>query len=273
MGIGGAVASFVEPENQKEFSLAIDLCRSFRIPFRVLGRGTNVIAADVLKPQAVISTRKLNFIFENGGYIVAECGAPLRRLAAFALERGRGGLAGLFDIPGSVGAAVRGNAGAFGDSVHRHLSFVKVYDAAKGRERQIPAAALSFGYRSSALMQMGEVFLLSAAFSFPKEDALRERERIRECHLARARTQPVSRRSCGSVFRRYDGVGAGFYLERAGCKGLCRGGAQISEKHANFILNSASATSDDVFFLIEEARERVYRSFGILLVPEVEKIM
>lgn len=273
IGVGGTVATFVEPKDQKDLILAIDLCRSRQIPFRILGRGTNVVASDMPKTQVVISTRNLNFAQEKGSYILAECGASLRKLTALALEKGKSGFAGLCDIPGSVGAAVRGNAEAFGDSVRQHLSFVTVYDAAKRKVRQIPAAVLSFGYRYSSLIGMPDAFVLCAAFSFPAGDPLREGERIRECRLARKRTQPVSHRSFGSVFRRYDGVGAGFYLERAGCKGLRRGGAQISEKHANFIVNSFSATSDDILFLIDEARERVYRAFGILLVPEVEKIL
>ena len=273
IGVGGAVSAYMEPEDRESLIRAIDLCRFYQIPFRVLGRGTNVIAFDRPMTQIVICTRKLNALTKNKAYITAECGASLRQLALFALAQGMVGFAGLLDIPGSVGAAVRGNAGAFGDFICQHLAQVEVYDAAKHRVRSILADALSYGYRSSFLVQARDLFLLSATFSFPMGDTLREQERIRECRLARTKTQPLSSRSCGSVFRRYEGVGAGVYLEKAGCKGLCRGGAQISPQHANFIVNVSSATADDVLFLIDEARERVYRAFGILLVPEAEKII
>ena len=273
IGVGGAASVFLEPANADELIFAIDLCLFHRIPFRVLGRGTNVVASDTLKTKVVISTRKLHSLQKCGVYITAECGTPLRQLANFALSQGLVGFAGLLDIPGSVGAAIRTNAGAFGDSVCQYLVSVKVYDAAKRRVRSIPAAALSFQYRSSAFLQRKDLFLLAADFGFPEGDVLREKARIRECRIARAKTQPVAHRSFGSVFRRHEGVGAGFYLEKAGCKGMRRGGAQISEQHANFILNLSSAIADDVLFLIDGARERVYQRFGILLVPEVEKII
>ena len=216
IGVGGAASVFLEPANADELIFAIDLCLFHRIPFRVLGRGTNVVASDTLKTEVVISTRKLHSLQKCGAYITAECGTPLRQLANFALSQGLVGFAGLLDIPGSVGAAIRTNAGAFGDSVCQYLVSVKVYDAAKRRVRSIPAAALSFQYRSSAFLRRNDLFLLAADFGFPEGDVLREKARIRECRIARAKTQPVAHRSFGSVFRRHEGVGAGFYLEKAG---------------------------------------------------------
>lgn len=272
LGIGGAVPVFLEPKDSDSLICAVHLCHCHRIPYRILGNGTNVIATDALMTKVVISTRRLNVISKYGSYIEAECGVPLCRLAEFALEQGMVGVAGLHDIPGTVGAAIRGNASAFEDSSHRYLESVRVYDVSKRSVRRMEASILSFGYRFSAFLGMKNVLILSARFAFPKGDVAKERERIAQYREKRRRTQPVQYRNCGSVFCRYDGVGAGYYLEAAGCKGIRRGGAEISALHANFILNVANATSDDVLFLIDEARERVYHHFGILLTPEVEKI-
>ena len=272
-GIGGAVPAYLEPPDRLSFIRAVHLCRARQIRYRIMGRGTNVLAADRPKTEVVISTRKITSISESNGYIEAECGATLRELAQYVLHSGRVGVAGLADIPGTVGAAIRGNAGAFGDSVEQYVESVEVYDAAKLTVRRVSKAALSFGYRFSALLGMESLVVLSARFAFPKGDPVRERRRLSQCREIRQSTQPVQCRTCGSVFRRYNGISAGYYLERAGCKGLCRGGAEISRLHANFVINSNNATADDVLRLIDDSRERVYRQFGILLIPEVERIV
>ena len=273
LGVGGEASLYSVPDDRPALIRLIAFCREKQIPFRLLGRGTNLLVSDALRPQTIISTRKLNRLSKCETYITAECGVSLRSLAKFAMEQKMIGVAGLFDSPGTVGAAIRGNAGAFGYAMHQYLHSVEVYDAAKRTVRFLSPEALLFGYRSSALLGMRDVFLLSASFAFPTGAVESELEKIQKCRTARASSQPLGIRSCGSVFRRYEGVGAGFYLEKAGCKGLRRGGAQISEKHANFIVNLSDASYDDVSFLIDEARERVYRKFGIWLLPEIERII
>jgi UDP-N-acetylmuramate dehydrogenase len=222
----------------------------------------------------VIFTEKMNEVSVDGCRITAGAGMSFTALATVAKNASLTGLEFAYGIPGSVGGAVVMNAGAYGGQVSDAISSCTVYDSEKRELVTLSKDELELSYRHSIISENSKYICISATFTLKEGNKDEIDAYMRDIMQRRISKQPLEYPSAGSVFKRpAPDLFVGKMIEDSGLKGYTIGGAQISEKHANFILNSASATSDDVFFLIEEARERVYRSFGILLVPEVEKIM
>jgi len=248
-------------------------------PVLWLGLGSNVLIRDGGVPGTVVSTSKgagagapagLSEVHASGfDRIHAEAGVPVAKLARFALERGLAGGEFLAGIPGTVGGALAMNAGAFGGETWPLVRSVETIDRAGVIHRR-PAAEFRFGYRAVSFPpDAGEEWFLAAEFQLLPRGEETARSAIRALLRRRAETQPTGQRSCGSVFKNPPGDFAGRLVEAAGLKGYRIGGAWVSERHANFIINDGTARAADVAKLIDHVSERVRLAYGICLEPEV----
>lgn len=266
MRVGGPARLVAFPETAEELA-ALLRAGGRRV---VLGGGSNVLFPDEGYDGTVIFTTRLCGLTADGCTLSAQAGVPLSAAARRALECGLGGLAFAYGIPGTVGGGVYMNAGAYGGQIADCLVRATLLDAA-GEPRVVPASELALGYRSSALMD-GDWTLLSADFALvpaPPEEIRAEMERNMQ---ARREKQPLEYPSCGSTFKRPPGQYAGALIERCGLKGCTVGGAQVSEKHAGFVVNRGEATSADVRALIAHIQRVVAEKTGVLLECEVRII-
>ena len=266
MRVGGPARLAAFPETAEELA-ALLRAGGRRV---VLGGGSNVLFPDEGYDGTVIFTTRLCGLTADGCTLSAQAGVPLSAAARRALECGLGGLAFAYGIPGTVGGGVYMNAGAYGGQIADCLVRATLLVAA-GEPRVVPASELALGYRSSALME-GDWTLLSADFALvpaPPEEIRAEMERNMQ---ARREKQPLEYPSCGSTFKRPPGQYAGALIERCGLKGCTVGGAQVSEKHAGFVVNRGDATSADVRALIAHIQRVVAEKTGVLLECEVRII-
>ena len=264
--VGGAADLYFEPESLDELK---DFLASLPASDQVtwIGLGSNLLVRDGGIRGAVISTGSLPKTFEALGdaRVRASAALPCATLAKRAARLGLGPAAFFAGIPGSLGGALAMNAGAFGGETWDSVVSVETIDR-QGLARTRDKTDFVIGYRSVECMQ-GEWFV-GATFAFAETRAV-EPDRIRELLRERADKQPLGLPSAGSVFRNPQGGHAGELIERAGLKGMRRGGAVVADKHANFIINTGSATAADIEALIECIRQRVLEETGIELTPEV----
>ena len=267
--IGGNADVFIAPHTLDELIFCLNVCADNGIPTFILGNGSNLLVSDSGIRGAVINTSALNSITLNeDGSITALCGAKLSELCRFAQKNSLTGLEFAFGIPGTVGGSIYMNAGAYGGELKDVV--LKVTALNKDNEPVVfTNADCDFSYRHSVFMQNGFVILsvdimLNAG---DKEEIAREMEDIL---LRRKTKQPLEYPSAGSVFRRPEGYFAGALIENAGLKGYGIGGAQVSEKHAGFIINKSNATCEDVKSLISHIQKTVYEKDGVELVCEVK---
>ena len=238
------------------------------IPVLILGNGSNVLASDAGFRGVVLKIAAgEEDIRREGDRLCAGAGVSLKQLCLFARDRGLSGLETLYGIPGTVGGAVYMNAGAYGGEIADTLQTVTVTDG-HGQILTLSAAEAALSYRRSRFMQTGEV-ILSAVFSLSPGDPGQIRERMADCMSRRREKQPLEYPSAGSIFKRPEGHFAGQLIERCGLKGYRIGDAQVSEKHAGFIVNLGSATASDILALMAEVQSRVLAASGITLEPEV----
>ena len=267
--IGGPAAVMVFPETADQVAEVFRLSREFRITPIVLGAGTNVLAPDEGLDTLILETRTgLQEISCLGdGVLEAECGATLTKLAVFAMEQGLSGLEFAHGIPGTVGGGVYMNAGAYGGELSQVLAQVTVLYPSGNRE-VLMAEELALGYRHSRFMEE-EGMILSARFRLTPGDPREIRSSMNELMRRRRASQPLEFPSAGSTFKRPAGGYASALIDKAGLKGLTVGGAQVSPKHAGFVINRGGATCRDVLALMEQVREKVLADSGITLEPEV----
>jgi UDP-N-acetylmuramate dehydrogenase len=266
--VGGPARRYAEPRGEKELAAAVLRARDEGLPLLFLGRGSNLLVSDRGWPGLVIDLSHCAGAAWDAERVTAGAGCALDALAGEAVRRGCAGLEELSGIPGSVGGAVVMNAGAFSQCVADTLASARWLDVDSGRVTDDPKERLGFGYRTSALRGKNAV-VLSARFVLKPGDG-RELAGTRAAVLERRRErQPLDLPNCGSVFKRPEGGFAGALIERAGLKGVRCGGAQISPKHANFIVNLGGATASEVRHLMVIAQKKVFESAGILLEPEV----
>jgi len=268
IGVGGRVSYLVEPRDWDELQIVYRRAEQTGLRLRVLGRGCNTVVADGPHRWIVLSTRRLNTLRRHGRSLEAGAGFDLARLVAHAGSLGLAGFEPLAGIPGSVGGAVAMNAGGRYGSIAEHL--VGAVVAFPGQApRWMGARELGLGYRSSNLID-GKPFLFTAAFELDSSPPRVLQERRQSIIAEKHASQPMNARSAGCVFKNPKGTSAGYLIDQAGLKGFSVGGAVVSHKHANFILNSGEATADEIFRLIEIVRERVEQQSGIRLELEVE---
>ena len=267
--IGGAARRMVFPKNGEQLILLQAFAEECGARTVLLGRGSNVLFPDEGLDALVISTEEMDGITSpEPGLYVARAGATLNRLALQACRDGYTGLEFAHGIPGSVGGGVCMNAGAYEGELRQVIEWVEVLFPDEGVHR-IPCEEMKFSYRHSLLTDRPDAIVLSAAFRLTKGDSTEIRGRMDELMARRKASQPLEFPSAGSTFKRLAGNFAGRLIEEAGCKGLTIGGAQVSEKHAGFVINCGGATCADVRGLIAEVQRRVYERSGVMLEPEV----
>jgi UDP-N-acetylmuramate dehydrogenase len=267
-GVGGPADLFIEPRTHGALAASLRLVRAEGLPYLLLGRGTNVVVSDAGVRGAVISTYPLLAqATVAGSRLVASAGALVGGLVHRAADAGLSGVEALAGIPGTLGGGLHMNAGAHGTTLSDVVESVTAMDA-DGAVATLRKDELDFGHRVSSIQRLGQC-VLEATLRLAASDPARIHRRMYEIASTRCQSQPVSARSAGSIFKRPRGDYAGRLLEEAGAKGMCVGDAQISPKHANFIVNTGHATAADVLELIARARRCVHERFGVWLEPEV----
>jgi len=277
--IGGPAQALLVVRTVDDLCSAVLWARHRRIPFYVLGQGSNVLVADRGVEGLVIVNRCQNYRFvelAEGVTVFAEAGVSLSRLAYKVSARGWSGLEWAAGIPGTLGGAIVGNAGAFGSDISASLIRVEVLDG-QGERRSYEAANLDFSYRSSRFKKEGgrsnrELIILTAELSLSRADRAQAIERCREAVRLRRKSQPLDEPSAGCVFKNPPRDYAGRLIEAAGLKGKQIGGARFSCTHANFVVNDGQATARDVLALIDLARTEVRQQFSQELELEIECI-
>lgn len=269
LGVGGPAPWVIEPRRREELLLAVKELTAAEIPFRLLGHGSNLVVSDAGVPEVVIHTRSMKSIYHHGEQehaLRCEAGATLARLVSTAYDMGFAGVEGLIGIPGTVGGAVAGNAGGRELSISEVLTEVTLVEP-DGSARLVPCTPDDFGYRTSPFK--GAV-ILDAVVQLRPEPKASIFGRMRDILQSKAKSQPLSWPSAGCMFRNPEGASSGQLIEAAGCKGLTLGGAQVSPKHANFIVNTGDARARDVQQLVERVQGAVREKSGAELPLEVE---
>ena len=270
--IGGPAALFAEPASEEELTaLRRFLWKRGAEPV-VIGSGTNLLIADAgLTAQSMVIRigEGLDAIaFDDGATVYAGAGVALSRLALAARDRGLSGLEFAHGIPGSLGGGVAMNAGAYGGEMKDVVASARYLDAA-GEVHETPD--LDFAYRHSRFTTGGDgSVILGATLCLTPGDPSEIGARMRELMARRAASQPLDKPSAGSTFKRPANGYAAALIDGAGLKGFTIGGAQVSEKHAGFVVNAGNATCDDVLKLMEHIQKTVETRFGVLLEPEVK---
>jgi len=266
--IGGRAQYFLEVTDDGVLPDLVARLRRDRIALLVIGGARNTLFAGSELPGLTIKLATERRATE-GDRVTVSAGTLMPRLAADSAKEGRAGLEFGAGVPGTVGGSVVGNAGAFGREVKDGLVTADVLTP-DGQMATLSNADCHFGYRASAFKsELSGWVILGATFSTTADQPDRIRERIKQVQKHRRDTQPIEKRSLGSTFKNPPGDSAGRLIEAAGLKGRRVGGAEISLKHANFIVNVGGATADDVLALMAEMRDRVREQFGIELEAEV----
>jgi UDP-N-acetylmuramate dehydrogenase len=268
MRVGGPADLLVVAGDAASLAALVRSARAAGVPLLVLGRGSDVVIADAGVRALVVLARAEGWHID-GDRLTAEAGLPLARAATLAQRAGLSGLEFGLAIPGTVGGAVWANAGAHGADVAGVLESVTILRA-DGTETNEPAAALELGYRDSRLKRSSADLVLTATFRLSPADPASIRVRLDEIRHWRREHQPLSQPSAGSVFRNPPGDSAGRLIDACGLRGARLGGAAISEKHANFIVNMGGATAADVRRLGDRARQAVGEKFGLDLAYEIQ---
>lgn len=267
--IGGPVAVMAFPNSPEQVGEILKIARRYEITPMILGAGSNILAPDEGLDTVVIELRTaMNRVEERSkGEFEAQAGAAMARLATFAMERGYTGLEFAHGIPGTVGGGVYMNAGAYGGEMCQVVTGVTAMDRA-GNLLDIPADKLELSYRHSRFMNE-DLVILSVRVKLEKGDREEIRAKMSELMTRRRTSQPLELPSAGSTFKRPATGYAAAMIEAAGLKGLRVGDAQVSEKHAGFVVNRGRATCKDVLRLMEQVQDRVEQDTGIRLEPEV----
>ncbi len=272
MKVGGPVEYLVYPADETDLLETIHVLKKENIKYRFIGNGTNIIVSDKGFKGAVIRItriRRLQYEKTSDDAVVVKVsgGSSLKKFIKDNAMRGFGGLERLYWIPGTVGGAIKMNAGSFGSSISDTLEAATVLND-KGDITEMDMGNLSFSYRKSPVSNTECV--ISAVFQLKKMDKTEILEGMEYVFHERKKRHPMEFPSSGSVFRSVNDKPAWQYVEKAGLRGLKIGGACISEKHSNFIINLGHATAQDIKILIEKVKKEVFEKLGVSLEEEVE---
>ncbi len=273
--IGGPARYYCAPENGEQVSAALLRAARESLPLFVLGKGSNVLISDHGWPGLVMHVSPVSpaagnrNISWNGATVEVTGGTPLNTLVKDVVEHGYAGMEELAGIPGTVGGAVVMNAGAFSCCIADTLFSVDCCNRTTGKITTFSAAQLNLGYRTSVLKTNGEIVIVARFFFSETADPVILNCARSEILDRRRKKQPLEFPNCGSVFKRPPGNFAGTLIEQCGLKGLTCGGAEVSVKHANFIINTGEAKADEVRHLVCVIQKRVFEQCGVLLEPEV----
>ena len=270
--IGGNAAVMLTPTTDEQLASIIKNCKEENIKPFIIGNGSNMLISDNGLDTVVINMCRPEPKIElvNGDTVVCDAGATMSKVCNFALENGLTGLEFAFGIPGSAGGAAYMNAGAYGGEMKdvlvecRHIDCDGNFGSLKGEE-------LGLAYRTSAYEHNGYI-ITTLVMKLSKGNKDEIRAKMQELLQRRKDKQPLEYPSAGSTFKRPEGFFAGALIEECGLKGYSVGGAQVSEKHAGFVINKGSATAKDVLDLIKYIQDKVFSEKGVMLEPEVRLI-
>ena len=266
--VGGPADVYAEPEDEWELRELMDTCEAAGTPYLLIGHGSNLLIGDGGFRGTVICLGKaFSEITVDGEVITARAGALLSAVANTALEHGLTGMEFASGIPGSVGGALVMNAGAYGGEIRDILLSADILEM-DGTADRTDAEGRELGYRTSNITALGRT-VLGASFRLKKGDPAEIEAKMKDLNGRRKEKQPLEYPSAGSTFKRPEGYFAGKLIQDAGLKGFSIGGAQVSEKHAGFVINKGNATAKDILDLIKEVQRRVFEDAGVRLETEI----
>jgi len=288
-GIGGPTALMADTRDPSAFAAALDVVRAHSCAWMVLGGGTNLIAEDAGYRGVILRFRGAR-LSVRGGHIWVEAGVDLEALVDASIDSGLEGLHTMKRIPGWVGGAIYGNAGAYGHSIHEFVEQVQYLE--NGEAHTADRSACQFAYRHSAFKDHKDRIVIAAELRLPIGDADKLRQRATEIQQIRDAKYPPSMRCAGSIFKNFlaaqlpgtvldqvpakaviEGkVPAAWFLEQVGAKGMRSGDIQVADYHANLIYNDGAGTSADFRFIVDDLKRRVTEKFGITPEEEVQYV-
>lgn len=269
--IGGPAQYFVTPQTTEELGQVVLLCNAEKMPFFVIGHGSNLLVSDKGMRCVVIQlyNNLANYRIENNR-VYAQAGVMLCKLGQATKEASLTGFEFASGIPGTLGGAVMMNAGAYGGEMKDIVESVQLMDR-NGNLIEKSGEEMDFSYRHS-IVENGEYIVIGATLKLELGDQDAIAARMEELAVARKTKQPLEFPSAGSTFKRPEGYFAGKLIMDAGLRGYQVGGAQISEKHCGFVINKGGATAQDVLQLVEDVKQKVYEEFQVKLEPEVKMV-
>lgn len=269
--VGGPARFFVTPKTESELQEILKLCKQTDTSWFILGRGSNLLVSDNGFDGVVIHMQKhWNHYYTEGNHIVAQAGAMMSAVAQEALRNGLTGLEFASGIPGTIGGGLRMNAGAYGGEMKQVVLSARVMDT-NGTILELSKDELELGYRTSIIGKKGYI-VLSCVIALQPGDSDLIRSTMDEMNAKRREKQPLEYGSAGSTFKRPEGYFAGKLIQDAGLKGFSVGDAQVSEKHAGFVINRGNAKAADIMKLCKEVSDRVHAQFGVNLEMEVRRL-
>lgn len=264
--IGGLAKLIVYPS----YESALDLLKTLKdedIPYFVMGNGSNLLVSDNGYNGVVIKITKIKEIIRNKDFIDVMAGTSVNQVVIFTAKNGLSGLEGLIGIPGSVGGAIKGNAGSFGYEIGNSLEEIEVITD-ECEIKALNSRELNFGYRKSSIKDGW--FITKARFRLDEDSQQAIFKRIKEFMRKKKMTQPVGQRSAGCVFKNPSGFSAGALIDQAGFKGFRVGDIMVSKLHANYFINVGEGKASDFLKLLDIVRNKVFKLFNIELEPEIK---
>lgn len=269
--VGGPAHFFVTPKTEEQLQSVLKLCKETDTPWFILGRGSNLLVSDRGFDGVVIHMQKhWNHYHTEENRIFAQAGAMMSAVSQEALRNGLTGFEFASGIPGTIGGGLRMNAGAYGGEMKQVVLSAKVMDS-NGTILELSKDELELGYRTSTIGRNGYI-ALSCVIGLQPGDPDRIRSTMEEMNAKRRQKQPLEYGSAGSTFKRPEGYFAGKLIQDAGLKGFSIGDAQVSEKHAGFVINRGNAKAADIMKLCKEVSRRVHEQFGVNLEMEVRRL-
>ncbi|MGB7615320.1 MAG: UDP-N-acetylmuramate dehydrogenase [Candidatus Acidiferrum sp.] len=267
LGIGGTT-DLLRIEKHEAIPELLSLLGAHGIPHRFLGGGSNLLVSDSELPWVVLQlvSPEPDIVLE-GNIAQVHAAADLGRTVTYCAKNDLGGMEGLIGVPGTVGGALRMNAGAYGMQIGSYVREVKLYRAAQRKLETLEGDQISFEYRHTSFAP--DDMMLAVKLELPSKPYREILQGIRICNEKRRASQPLGQKSAGCIFKNPPGNSAGRMIDELGLKGLSVGDARISDRHANFFVNAGKASAREMLALIAEVRERVQKSFGVILEHEV----
>jgi len=267
LGIGGTT-DLLRVRDHDHLPAILDLLDANQIPRKFLGGGSNLLIGDGELPWVVLQlVRPDPDVVLEGNFAQVDAAADLGRTVTFCAKNDLGGMEGLIGVPGTVGGALRMNAGAYGMQIGAYVREVKLYRAAARKIEILSGDQISFEYRHTSFAP--DDMMLSVKLELPSKPFREILQGIRICNEKRRASQPVGQKSAGCIFKNPPGASAGRMIDELGLKSLAVGDARVSDRHANFFVNAANATAKDMLSLIADVRKRVHTAFGVELEHEV----
>ena len=267
LGIGGTT-DLLRIEKHDAIPDLLSLLDAQGVPHKFLGGGSNLLVGDGELPWVILQlVSPTPDIVLEGNFAQVDAAADLGRTVTFCAKNDLGGMEGLIGVPGTIGGALRMNAGAYGMQIGSYVRQVKLYRAAARKLETLEGDQISFEYRHTSFAP--DDMMLAVKLELPSKPYREILKGIRICNEKRRASQPLGQKSAGCIFKNPPGASAGRMIDDLGLKGFSMGDARVSDRHANFFVNAGKASAKDMLALIADVRERVNKSFGVILEHEV----